>query len=229
MPSVLLVEDEDGIRLTVGDRLRSEGYRVREVSDGVSALELARSGNFDAIVLDLMLPGMPGLEVCRRLRDSGVRTPLLMLTALGQVTDTVTGLRSGADDYLTKPFAMSELMARIAALLRRSGDPVQSSRRTVYRFGNIRVDARQAAVFRDGRQLKLSVKEYLLLLYFVRHPRQVLTRQVLMKEVWKYRTELSTRTVDVHVGWLRQKVEENPKKPRWIVTRLGIGYIFDPE
>lgn len=229
MPRVLLVEDEVGIRMTVGDRLRAEGYEVEEAEDGLAGYELGRQGGVDLIVLDLMLPNKPGIEVCRDLRREGVSTPLLMLTAKGQLKDKVEGLRTGADDYLVKPFEMLELLARIQALLRRDKAWGNWSEEQIYHFGDIRVDAKQSAVFRAGVQVRMSAKEYQLLLYFVQHPRETLTRSVLLKEVWKYRAELSTRTVDVHVGWLRQKVEEEPKKPRWIVTRHGIGYIFDPE
>ncbi len=229
MPKILLIEDEAGIRITVGDRLRSEGYEVEEAADGLAGYERGREGGVDLIVLDLMLPNKPGLEVCHDLRDEGVSTPLLMLTAKGQLKDRVKGLRTGADDYLVKPFEMLELLARIEALLRRDRVTVDRAESQTYRFGDVRVDARQAAVFRSGEQLQLSAKEYHLLLYFVEHPRQTLSRDVLLREVWKYRAGLSTRTVDVHVGWLRQKVEENSRKPRWIVTRHGLGYIFDPE
>ena len=229
MPRVLLVEDEVGIRVTIGDRLRSEGYEVEEEADGLGGYERAQRGGLDVIVLDLMLPEKPGLEVCRDLRDSGVSTPILMLTAKGQLMDKVRGLRTGADDYLVKPFEMLELLARLEALLRRDRVNLGKAQPQSYRFGDVRVEAKQSAVFRGGERLQLSNKEYQLLLYFVRHPRTTLTRDVLLREVWQYRVGLSTRTVDVHVGWLRQKIEENPRAPRWIVTRHGIGYIFDPE
>ena len=229
MAKVLLIEDEVGIRMTVGDRLRSEGYEVQEAADGLAGYECGCRGGVDLIVLDLMLPNKPGLEVCRDLRAEGISTPLLMLTAKGQVMDKVKGLRTGADDYVVKPFEMMELLARIEALLRRDRITAARAELQTYRFGDVRVDAKQAAVFRNGEQLQLSAKEYHLLLYFVQHPRRTLSRDELLCEVWKYRAGLSTRTVDVHVGWLRQKVEKNSRKPRWIVTRHGLGYIFDPE
>ena len=229
MPKVLVVEDEVGIRMTLADRLRAEGYEVEEAADGVEGYERGRRGGLDIIVLDLMLPGKPGLEVCRDLRREGVSTPLLMLTAKGQLIDKVRGLRTGADDYVVKPFEMLEVLARIEALIRRDRMTSATSESQTYRFGKVRVDAKQATVFRNGEQLQLSAKEYHLLLYFVRHPRQTLSRDVLLREVWKYRPGLSTRTVDVHVGWLRQKIEEDTRKPRWIVTKHGLGYIFDPE
>ena len=229
MSRVLLIEDEVGIRVTVQDRLEAEGYDIETAADGQEGYERALLGGIDLIVLDLMLPGKPGLDVCRDLRADGIPTPVLMLTAKGQLEDRVAGLRTGADDYLVKPFEMLELVARIEAMLRRDKMRGGSGTGGIYRFGNVRLDARQAAVFRDGKQLQLSAKEYQLLLYFVRHPREALTRDVLLQKVWNYRVGLSTRTVDVHVGWLRQKIEEQPKRPRWIVTRHGIGYIFDPE
>ena len=229
MSRVLLIEDEVGIRMTVQDRLEAEGFDVETAADGQEGYERALLGGIDLIVLDLMLPGKPGLDVCRDLRADGIPTPVLMLTAKGQLEDRVAGLRTGADDYLVKPFEMLELVARIEAMLRRDKMKGNSGTGGIYRFGDVRLDARQAAVFRRGKQLQLSAKEYQLLLYFVRHRREALTRDVLLQKVWKYRVGLSTRTVDVHVGWLRQKIEEEPRKPRWIVTRHGIGYIFDPE
>ena len=229
MSRVLLIEDEVGIRMTVQDRLEAEGYDIETAADGQEGYERALLGGIDLIVLDLMLPGKPGLDVCRDLRADGIPTPVLMLTAKGQLEDRVAGLRTGADDYLVKPFEMLELVARIEAMLRRDKMKGNSGTGGIYRFGDVRLDARQAAVFRRGKQLQLSAKEYQLLLYFVRHRREALTRDVLLQKVWKYRVGLSTRTVDVHVGWLRQKIEEEPRRPRWIVTRHGIGYIFDPE
>lgn len=229
MPRILLVEDELGIRLTVVDRLVREGYQVEEAEDGRTALRLGCQGGVDLIILDLMLPEKPGLEVCSELRAVGVSTPILMLTAKGQLMDKVEGLRMGADDYLVKPFEMLELLARVEALLRRDGEWGIPSRDRIFRFGDVLVDPKQAAVFRSGERLKLSAKEYHLLLYLVRHPKQAMTRPRLLKEVWQYRTQLTTRTVDVHVGWLRQKIEPDPKKPRWIVTRHGLGYIFNPD
>ena len=229
MARVLLIEDEAGIRITVEDRLRAEGHQVETAEDGLHGYERAREGGIDAIVLDLMLPKKPGIEVCEDLRKEGITTPVLMLTAKGQLTDRVKGLRTGADDYVVKPFEMLELVARVEALLRRDLMSSGAGSAQTYRFGDTVVDVKQSAAFRNGTRLKISAKEYQLLLYFVQHPRQTLTRDVLLREVWQYRSGLSTRTVDVHVGWLRQKVEEDPKSPRWIVTRHGLGYIFDPD
>ncbi len=228
MARILLVEDEAGIRMTLGDRLRAEGYDVEAASDGQAGFDRAREGGIDLIVLDLMLPKKDGLTVCRDLRHEGIATPLLMLTAKGQLTDKVQGLRTGADDYLVKPFAMLELLARIGAILRRHRVWTGSSDQPAYTFGKVMLDTKQAAVFREGKQLTLSAKEYQLLLYFAQHPRETLSRDVLLREVWHYQADVSTRTVDVHVGWLRQKIEDDPKTPCRIVTRHGLGYIFNP-
>ena len=228
MAHILLVEDEEGIRVTIEDRLLSEGFSVKSTASGSAGLKRARRGGIDLIVLDRMLPDMGGLQVCKALREDGIITPVLMLTAKGQLADRVTGLRAGADDYLVKPFHMEELVARIEAMLRRDAMRTGTAAPSEYRFGDVRIDPNQASVFRDGDRLQLSAKEYQLLLYFVRHPHRALSRKELLSEVWQYRAEVSTRTVDVHVGWLRQKLEEDPRNPQWIVTRRGIGYIFDP-
>ncbi len=228
MAHVLLVEDESGIRLTVKDRLRSEKHSVETAADGIDGLRRAREGGIDLIILDRMLPGMTGLQICQELRADGVVTPVLMLTAKSQVQDVVAGLRAGADDYVVKPFQMEELVARIEALLRRDRILTQGAPPSEHRFGDIRISVGEATAFRNGERLQLSAKEYQLLLYFVRNPRRVLARAELLREVWEYRAEVSTRTVDVHVGWLRHKIEDDPRAPRWIVTRHGIGYIFDP-
>ncbi|MDE0102073.1 MAG: response regulator transcription factor [Bryobacterales bacterium] len=228
MAHLLLIEDEVGIQVTIEDRLRSEGYSVESVADGRAGLERASGGGIDLIVLDRMLPSLGGLQICKELRSAGIATPVLMLTAKGQLTDRVSGLRAGADDYLVKPFQMEELVARIEALLRRDRMRATAHSPPEYRFGEIRISPKEASVFRSGQRLQLSAKEYQLLLYLVQNPRRVLSRKELLREVWQYRAEISTRTVDVHVGWLRQKVELDPRRPRWIVTRHGIGYIFDP-
>ncbi len=229
MARILLIEDEVGIRITVADRLRAEGHEVDEAGDGEEGYKRARAGGIDLIVLDLALPKRPGLKVCSDLRDEGIVTPVIMLTAKGHVDARVAGLRTGADDYIVKPFEMIELMARIEAILRREHVWGRGTEGCIYRFGDVRVDAKQAAVFRGDQQLQVSAKEYQLLLYFVQHARETLSRSVLLREVWDYQATVTTRTVDVHVGWLRQKVEVDPRRPRWIVTRHGIGYIFDPE
>ena len=222
---ILFVDDEAGLRLTVGDRLRSEGYAVETASDGAEGFQKAGDGGYDLIVLDVMMPGKNGYDVCRDLRAQGVRTPILMLTARGQLVDKVLGLKIGADDYLTKPFEAMELLARVEALLRRAGDsaPVPAS---TYEFGDVRVDFKRTEVYRGEEELSLSAKEYHLLKYFIEHAGETVSRDALLHEVWGYESTPSTRTVDVHVAWLRQKVEEDPKKPQWIQTIHGLGYKF---
>jgi two-component system alkaline phosphatase synthesis response regulator PhoP len=220
---ILLVEDEPGLVMTLSDRLTSEGYGVEVARDGETGLLRASEGGFDAILLDVMLPRKNGFDVCRDLRQRGVNTPVLMLTARGQLVDKVVGLKLGADDYLTKPFEMMELLARVEALLRRA--PAVSSPDT-YQFANIQVDFRRAEVVRDGTPLELSAKEFQLLRYFVEHREATLSRDELLNEVWGYDAMPTTRTVDVHVAWLRQKLEPNPKHPQLILTVHGLGYKF---
>jgi two-component system, OmpR family, alkaline phosphatase synthesis response regulator PhoP len=223
---ILLVEDEPGLVMTLTDRLLKEGYDVESAGNGNSALEKSRA-NFDLIVLDIMLPYSSGLEVCQELRRRGVKTPVLMLTAKSQVLDKVIGLKLGADDYLTKPFEMIELLARLEALLRRSAaaDPVRALGET-FQFGEILVNFRTTEVFRAGQPLKLSAREFKLLRYFIRNVGTTLSREELLNAVWGYEAIVFTRTVDVHVAWLRQKIEPNPRQPRYIHTVHGHGYRF---
>jgi two-component system alkaline phosphatase synthesis response regulator PhoP len=223
---ILLVEDEPGLRITIGDRLRNEGYAVDAAADGQDGYERASEGKYDLIVLDLMLPRKNGLDVCRDLRQDGLTTPILMLTARDQTIDKVLGLKLGADDYLTKPFEMIELLARVEAILRRSARGSPPPAAASYSFGSIRVDLRRTEVLRGGRPVALSAKEFQLLAYFIKHRGDTLSREILLQEVWGYGTTPYTRTVDVHVAWLRQKLEDDPKQPRWIVTVHGLGYKF---
>ncbi len=194
---ILVVEDEEVIRMTLGDRLESEGYTVEFAVDGEEGLQKATRNAYDLVLLDIMLPRKNGFDVCRDIRMAGVVVPILMLTARGQLIDKVLGLKIGADDYLTKPFEAMELLAR-------------------------------TAVSRDGKVVPLAAREFQLLRYFVEHRGTTLSRDVLLKEVWAYSTEAFTRTVDVHVASLRQKLEEDPKRPSLIVTVPGLGYKFAP-
>jgi two-component system, OmpR family, alkaline phosphatase synthesis response regulator PhoP len=222
---ILLVEDEPGLVLTLSDRLTSEGYQVESVRDGNGGLERSSNDLFDLIILDVMLPHKNGFDVCRDLRQRGVNTPILMLTARGQVVDKVIGLKLGADDYLTKPFEMIELLARVEALLRRA--PVTpASQIESFQFGSIRIDFRRAEVERDGEPIELSAKEFQLLRYFIEHREATISRDELLNEVWGYDAMPTTRTVDVHVAWLRQKLEPNPRHPQYIITIHGMGYKF---
>lgn len=220
--TVLLVEDDPGLRLTLNDRLRGEGYGVETAFDGLDGFGKASKKPFDLIILDVILPRKSGLDVCRDLRQDGNQTPILMLSARTQTFDKVVGLKLGADDYLTKPFEMPELLARMEALLRR---PSLSSP-LVFTFGSVSFDARRAEVWKDGKQLLLSAREFQLLQYFVTHRGETLRREELLREVWGYGNAPSTRTVDVHVVWLRQKIELDPKRPQWIQTVHGLGYKF---
>ncbi|MEO7142505.1 MAG: response regulator transcription factor [Bryobacteraceae bacterium] len=223
---ILVIEDEAGLVMTLTDRLQSEGYAVESCGDGETGLARASQEAFDLILLDVMLPGKSGLEVCRKLRQLGVPAPILMLTARGQVVDKVVGLQLGADDYVTKPFDVMELLARIGALLRRSASVETSRPSAGYQFGSVRVDFRRAEVVRDGKPVTLSAREFQLLHYLVEHRGATLSRDELLTRVWGYEAVPSTRTVDVHMAWLRQKLEENPKYPQYILTIRGLGYKF---
>src|SRR2546423_3511116 len=228
---ILLVEDEPGLVMTLTDRLAIEGYAVETAQDGETGLAQASSASFDLIILDVMLPRKNGFDVCRDLRQRGIHSPIIMLTARGQVVDRVVGLKLGADDYVTKPFEMIELLARIEALLRRA--PVaattalsSSQLPDTYQFGPVRVRFRRAEVERDGQRVDLSALEFKLLRYLIEHRGATLSRDELLNEVWGYDAMPSTRTVDVHVAWLRQKLEPNPRHPQFILTVHGLGYRF---
>jgi two-component system, OmpR family, alkaline phosphatase synthesis response regulator PhoP len=222
---ILLVEDEEGLIFTLTDRLESEGYQVTAARDGVAGLTIGLDNSFDVIILDIMLPKKNGFDVCRELRGKGVATPILMLTAKGETIDKVVGLRLGADDYLTKPFEVIELLARIEALLRRSTNTVANSLES-YAFGDVEVDFRRAEVKKNHAAVDLSAMEFKLLQYFIEHRGEVLKRDELLDEVWGYDAMPTTRTVDVHIAWLRQKLEENPRYPQFIQTVHGLGYKF---
>jgi two-component system alkaline phosphatase synthesis response regulator PhoP len=224
MPRVLLVEDEPGLVMTLTDRLASEGYEVVSAVDGETGLQRATVDAFDVVLLDGMLPGRDGFDVCRTLRQRNITTPILMLTARGQVVDRVVGLKLGADDYLVKPFEMAELLARVEALLRRV--PPTPAQADAYQFGDVHVDFRKAEVTRGGHLLEVSAREFKLLKYFIEHRGATLSRDELLNEVWGYNAMPSTRTVDVHVAWLRQKLEGNPRRPEYIHTIHGLGYKF---
>ena len=228
--SLLLIEDEYALRVTLGDRLRKEGYLVDSASDGEEGLDRALKLPFDLIVLDLMLPRIDGFTVCRSLRDAGLITPVLMLTARARTADKVAGLKIGADDYVTKPFKMPELLARIGALLRRAPTRPQSNEgAAVLEFGRVRVDLRGTEVIRDGSVVSLSAREFQLLRFFLDNPGATLTREELLTRVWGYQGSMFTRTVDVHVSSLRQKLEETPRKPQFVLTVQGFGYKFRPQ
>jgi len=224
---ILLVEDEPGLVLTLSDLLAAENYTVESARDGITGLTRAAGEPFDLVILDVMLPGKNGFDVCRDLRQQGKDVPVLMLTAKSQLTDRVVGLKLGADDYLIKPFEPEELLARVEALLRRVKKgklaPVLK-----YQFGNVEVDFERGDVRKNGQPISLAGKELELLRYLIDHRGQVVSRESLLEAVWQYQPGVSSRTIDVHVAWLRQKLEDTPQNPRHIHTVRGIGYRFAP-
>jgi DNA-binding response OmpR family regulator len=222
---ILVVEDAEDLATVLRDRFRREGYSVATVGDGESALFAAEGTSHDLILLDVMLPGISGFEVCRELRQRNQATPILMLTARSETVDKIVGLRLGADDYVTKPFDMGELVARVEALLRRTshGSEVPD---THLRFDDIEVDLPGAEVRRGGVRLGLTAREFLLLRHLIENRGVVQSRDTLLKAVWNYDAGLSTRTLDVHIAWLRQKIEEEPSRPKHLVTVRGLGYKF---
>jgi two-component system alkaline phosphatase synthesis response regulator PhoP len=222
---ILLVEDEPGLSLTVTDLLEAEGYQVDTAMDGLTGLAKAGTGDFDAVILDVMLPGKSGLDVCRELRQKGCDTAILMLTAKTQVVDRVVGLKLGADDYLAKPFDPSELLARVESLLRR----VPKKKRipvAQFEFGNVSADFALGQVHKKGELVTMAAKELQLLRYLIDRRGTVVSREELLQNVWEYQAEVSSRTIDVHVAWLRQKLEDNPQSPQYIHTVRGVGYRF---
>ena len=222
---ILVVEDEPVLAMTLSDRLEAEGYSVDHAGTGELALEIAAKDTFDLVMLDLMLPGENGFGVCRQLRQKSMDIPILMLTARSMTVDKVVGLKLGADDYVTKPFDFAELLARVEALLRRvrTAPPPPKG---CFRFGSIQVNLRQAEVIREGQLVVLTARQFKLLKYFIEHRGATLGRDELLRSVWEYDSEISTRTVDIHVAWLRQKLEDNPRYPEWIQTVRGLGYKF---
>ncbi len=230
MPNILVVEDDTALRETLVYNLSRQEYRVEAVGDGLKALEAARRDHPDLVLLDLMLPGMDGFEVCRILRQE-MNIPILILTAREAEIDRVIGLEIGADDYITKPFSMRELMARVKAHLRRERFIHQTQQETtsqeVLNFGNLTLDIGRREVLLDGKPIVMKPKEYDLLLFLAQHRRQALSRQFLLERVWGWDFAGGTRTVDVHIHWLRQKIESNPTQPRRIVTVRSSGYRFE--
>jgi two-component system alkaline phosphatase synthesis response regulator PhoP len=224
---ILLIEDEPGLVLTLSDLLAAEGYDIETAADGNTGLEKALNSKYELIILDVMLPGRSGFDVCKEIRQHGIDTAVLMLTARTQVIDRVVGLKLGADDYLTKPFDPSELVARVEALMRRV-HKTNTSPVVRFEFGTVQVDFERGEVIKDGTQISLAGKELQLLRYLVDHRGQVLSRDELLKNVWEYQPSVSSRTVDVHVAWLRQKLEDNPQMPRHFHTVRGVGYRFAP-
>jgi DNA-binding response OmpR family regulator len=225
MTRILVVEDEPGIALGLEDDLRMEGYEVETVADGIIAAQRAREGPFDLILLDVMLPGKDGFEVCRELRRSGLRTPIVMLTAKTQESEKVMGFELGADDYVTKPFGTRELRARIKALLRRAAAGENEPER--YQFGDIEVDFQRAELRRGGQAVELTPIEFKLLAVFVRSRGRVLSREQLIDGAWGADTFTSARIADNHIANLRKKIEPDPANPKYLRNVRGMGYRFD--
>jgi two-component system alkaline phosphatase synthesis response regulator PhoP len=222
---ILLVEDEPGLQLTVSDLLATEGHHVETAGDGDLGLSRASGEDFDLVILDVMLPKKTGFDVCRELRLKGIDTAILMLTARTQVTDRVVGLKVGADDYLSKPFDPAELLARVEALLRR----IQKDNRIplkTFQFAEIHVDFERAELLKRGQHVSIAGKELQLLRYLIHHRGRVVPREELLQNVWEYSSDIASRTIDVHIAWLRQKLEDNPQNPKHIQTIRGKGYRF---
>ena len=222
---ILLVEDEPGLRRTLKDLLASSGYTVETSGDGADAQDRAEREAYDAIVLDVMLPSRSGFDVAKGLRRNGIQTPILMLTARTELNNKVQGFKSGADDYLTKPFEGPELLVRVEALLRRAQAGTRK-RVSSWNFQDITVDFTKARMVKKGEEITLSERECRLLQHLIESRGEVVTRDELLQEVWGYEAAPMTRTVDVHISWLRQKLEEDPANPRFIVTVHGQGYRF---
>lgn len=222
---ILIIEDEPGLLVTISDRLSGEGYNIETAENGQAGFETALDRSYDLIILDIMLPGKNGFDICRDLRSRDIRVPVLILTARGEVIDRVLGLKLGADDYLIKPFEMIELLARIEALLRRNSKQ-QNSPEKGFRFADVYVDFEGAEVFKKGKKLELLAQEYRLLRYMIENRGKTVSREDLLNDVWDYNSAPTTRTVDVHIAWLRQKLEPNPKHPQYIVTVHKLGYKF---
>lgn len=224
MARILIVEDEPKMVAGLRDNFEYEGYEVDTAHDGVEGLDRALTTSPDLVVLDVMMPRMSGLDVCRKLKMKKPALPIIMLTARGQEVDKVVGLELGADDYVTKPFSIRELLARVKAVLRRSHMlPHEQDR---YAFGDIDVDIPRCRVMKAGKQLELTSKEFELLKYFLFHPGESLSRERLLEEVWGYEVQTNTRTVDAHLVRLRQKLEAVPEQPRYFLTVHGTGYRF---
>jgi DNA-binding response OmpR family regulator len=224
MPKILIVEDEPGMVQGLRDNFEFEGYQVLSAMDGVAGLERALADSPDLVILDVMMPRMSGLDVCQQLKAKRPGIPIIMLTARGQEVDKVVGLELGADDYVTKPFSIRELLARVKAVLRRAGSLPKDKDR--FQFGEVEVNLRSCQVSRNGRSLDFSSKEFDLLKYFLCHPGEALTRDRLLEEVWGYDKFPTTRTVDAHIVRLRQKLEPKPDDPRFFLTVHGTGYKF---
>jgi two-component system alkaline phosphatase synthesis response regulator PhoP len=224
MPRVLVVEDDDAMAVALRDGFKYEGYDVQVAKDGATGLRMASEFNQDLIVLDVMLPKMSGLDVCKRIRSQGSQVPIIMLTARGQEIDKVLGLRTGADDYVTKPFSFLELMARVEAVLRRCSGYTEQVEK--YTFGDVEIDFKRSEARKGHALVSLSPREFKLLRFMIDHRGEILTRERLLDAVWGYDNVPFTRTVDMHIAKLRKKIEDRPQDPAFIVTVHRVGYKF---
>jgi len=224
---ILVVEDDRAIVEGLRVALAAEGYEVECARDGRTGLDRARAGAPALLILDIMLPGMSGFEVAKKLRDEGRALPIILLTARGEEDDRVLGLELGADDYVTKPFSVRELLARVRSILRRTRSG-EGKRPHVYRFGDVTVDFKRQAVQKAGRSVELSAREFRILAYLIDHAGEMLSREQLLGEIWGYDAFPTTRTVDNHILRLRKKIEDEPESPRYILTQRGAGYVFEP-
>lgn len=224
MATILIVEDEPKMVAGLRDNFEYEGYKVLTAHDGVEGLDRALANSPDLVVLDVMMPKMSGLDVCRKLKAKRPSIPIIMLTARGQEVDKVVGLELGADDYVTKPFSIRELLARVKAVLRRAHTLPKEQER--FSFGDVEVDMQACRVVRDGKPVDFTSKEFELLKYFLCHPGENLSRERLLDEVWGYDAQTNSRTVDAHLVRLRQKLEPMPEQPRYFLTVHGTGYKF---
>jgi len=222
--TVLVIDDDESLRDTVQLLLEKEGFRVLSAADGTAGFNEAVTSRPDLICVDLRLPGMSGIDICKQIRASGIKTPIIVLSAVGEEVDKVLLLEIGADDYVVKPFGGRELLARIRAVLRRA----QPEQPRVIQFGDVSVNIEKRSVTKRDRELKLTPAEYNLLTYFLNHPDRPLTRDLLLNSVWGYESFPNTRTVDAHVVKLRQKLENDPSTPRHFLTLHGVGYRFVP-
>jgi DNA-binding response OmpR family regulator len=223
---VLIVEDDEAMSIALRDGFQYEGYSVTVAKDGEAGLQLATAESPDLILLDVMLPKMTGLDICKHLRGGGSAVPIIMLTARGQEIDKVLGLKLGADDYITKPFGFMELLARAEAVLRRSHPVPAAAAPEIYRFGEVSIDFRRHEAHKADEPIDLSPREFQLLAFFIQHRGEVITREKLLDTVWDYNSIPFTRTVDMHIAKLRKKIEDNPSEPKHIVTVHRLGYKF---
>jgi two-component system copper resistance phosphate regulon response regulator CusR len=225
MANICLVEDEHKVAAFISRGLEEQGYKLKTAKDGASAKTLLQASDFDLLILDVMLPDINGIELCRQIRLTDTKTPIIMLTAMDQIQNKVSGLKAGADDYLVKPFHFSELLARIEALLRRKNNAVVPEENHVLTFDDLKLDTWSNVAERGGQQITLTAKEFTLLELFMRHPNKVLSREYIAEQVWKIDFDTGTNFIDVYVNYLRKKIEKDFKN-KLIHTAIGMGYIL---